>query len=235
MIKVKLVPADEPDCFYLEASDGASRFAQVWGEENARQLAEAWSRRAQPAEAEGVEVVAWLNTATEAVTVHPVQVMDWDDESEPVEPLVSQSDHLAALSAVTAERDQLRADRDRLQEEMAELWKRIDNFQSQSHGIPALAEIERLRAEVEALRKVQGWVSVEERMPPVAEKPSDGDPDLIYTHTDEVIALLRNGDVVRTYHDGEVWCYWCLSGCPQYDVTHWMPFLDAHANEVRNA
>lgn len=51
----------------------------------------------------------------------------------------------AALSAVTAERDRLR-------EEMAELWKRIDKFQSQSHGITALAEIERLRAEVEALR-----------------------------------------------------------------------------------
>ncbi|MDH2244849.1 hypothetical protein N5J76_03180 [Pseudomonas sp. GD03855] len=50
-----------------------------------------------------------------------------------------------ALSAVTAERDRLR-------EEMAELWKRIDKFQSQSHGITALAEIERLRAEVEALR-----------------------------------------------------------------------------------
>jgi|GEM_PF-1932995 len=52
---------------------------------------------------------------------------------------------IAALSAVTAERDRLR-------EEMAELWKRIDKFQSQSHGITALAEIERLRAEVEALR-----------------------------------------------------------------------------------
>ncbi len=53
---------------------------------------------------------------------------------------------LAALSAVTAERDRLR-------EEMAELWKRIDKFQSQSHGITALAEIERLRAEVDGLRK----------------------------------------------------------------------------------
>ena len=52
---------------------------------------------------------------------------------------------IAALSSVTAERDRLR-------EEMAELWKRIDKFQSQAHGISALAEIERLRAESEALR-----------------------------------------------------------------------------------
>lgn len=48
---------------------------------------------AQHPEAEGVKVVAWLNTATEAVTVHPVQVMDWDDESEPVESLMTVAQH----------------------------------------------------------------------------------------------------------------------------------------------
>lgn len=47
----------------------------------------------------------------------------------------------------------LRADRDRLQEEMGDLWKQLDKFRSQSHGITALAEIERLRAEVDSLRK----------------------------------------------------------------------------------
>lgn len=67
------------------------------------------------------------------------------------------------------------------------------------------------------------WISVADRMPPVAEKPEGSDPDLIYTHTDDVIALLSDGNVVRTYHDGDVWCYWDLSGCPQYRVTHWMP------------
>lgn len=33
------------------------------------------------------EPVAWMNTATGAITAHPVQVMDWDDESEPVQAL----------------------------------------------------------------------------------------------------------------------------------------------------
>jgi hypothetical protein len=87
---------------------------------------------AQPAEAEGVD-------------------FGFDDRSVKVSQeaysifLEREQHHLAALSAVTAERD-------RLQEEMAELWKRIDKFQSQSHGITALAENERLRAEAEALR-----------------------------------------------------------------------------------
>lgn len=88
---------------------------------------------AQPAEAEGVD-------------------FGFDDRSVKVSQeaysifMERERHHLAALTAVTAERDRLR-------EEMAELWKRIDKFQSQSHGITALAEIERLRAEVEGMRK----------------------------------------------------------------------------------
>jgi hypothetical protein len=97
----------------------------------------------QPAEAEGVEVAA--KCVNRKGLRHNAMLSDYGLTLQHGEPLVRQSDHLAALSAVTAERD-------RLQEEMAELWKRIDKFQSQSHGITALAENERLRAEAEALR-----------------------------------------------------------------------------------
>ena len=96
---------------------------------------------AQPAEAEVVDLqrlAAEFDAAPD------------DAEWEPPHPIFQMARDLdrvtAALSAVTAERDRLR-------EEMAELWKRIDKFQSQSHGITALAEIERLRAEVDGLRK----------------------------------------------------------------------------------
>lgn len=77
--------------------------------------------------------------------------------------------------------------------------------------------------EISHLIKTSNWISVK-TMPPIAEKPRDGDPDLIYTHTDDVIVLCADGDVHRSYHDGDVWCYHNLSGCPQWDVTHWMPF-----------
>lgn len=108
---------------------------------------------AQPAEAEGVEVVSWANEALSAfISADCKAYGDSRGGAAGIAagvhqtPLVRQSDHLAALSAVTAERDRLR-------EEMTELWKRIDKFQSQSHGITALAEIERSRAEAEDLRK----------------------------------------------------------------------------------
>lgn len=44
------------------------------------------------------EPVAWMNTATGAITAHPVQVMDWDDESEPSAPIHT-SDHRLMTSA----------------------------------------------------------------------------------------------------------------------------------------
>jgi hypothetical protein len=46
----------------------------------------------QPAQQGRGEPVAWLNTATGAVTASPVQVMDWDDESEPVKGLYTHAD-----------------------------------------------------------------------------------------------------------------------------------------------
>ncbi|WP_201212808.1 hypothetical protein [Pseudomonas sp. S36] len=45
-----------------------------------------------PAPAVRQEPVAWLNTASGAVTASPVQVMDWDDESEPVQALYTHAD-----------------------------------------------------------------------------------------------------------------------------------------------
>ena len=76
-----------------------------------------------------------------------------------------------ALSTVTAERDRLR-------EEMAELWKRIDKFQSQSHGITALAEIERIRAEVDKWKKTAEYWYGQWRFvkhgESVADHPADG-------------------------------------------------------------
>lgn len=148
---------------------------------------------AQPAEAEGVAVVGyavtWIRAGDTPEETVFMSTADFEATGGPRfysyrEPLILQSAHLAALSAVTAERDKIKADRkacweefkslvkssiekesylqdeigqltaerDRLREEMAELWKRIDKFQTQSHGITALAEIERLRAEVETLR-----------------------------------------------------------------------------------
>lgn len=126
---------------------------------------------AQPAEAEGVSNARLMNTLAELArraplrtlqticeTQHQVSTVKLERYLEPIGDTLAgyaftlriDFDKLiAALSAVTAERDRLR-------EEMAELWKRIDKFQSQSHGITALAEIERLRAEVEMLRALLG-------------------------------------------------------------------------------
>lgn len=54
------------------------------------------------------EVVAWLNKETQSVTTHPVQVMDWDDESEPVESLmtVAQHERIVAALACPAQTEQ---------------------------------------------------------------------------------------------------------------------------------
>jgi len=96
----------------------------------------------QPAEAEGVE--ARLRTVIDELKAGFVvcEECGGQEDTATLDCVPELEAIAAALSAVTAERDRLR-------EEMAELWKRIDKFQSQSHGITALAEIERLRAEVE--------------------------------------------------------------------------------------
>lgn len=109
------------DLMTYEERASASFTTYRYGEEFVeRAKAEAianWNLRTQPAEAEGAEVVAWRYTSSQAfgrrdrrwhyqeafpeVGARQVQVIGQ------LEPLVRQSDHLAALSAVTAERDRL--------------------------------------------------------------------------------------------------------------------------------
>lgn len=103
------------------------------------------AERAKPAEAEGVAVVAFMMRPD---FYSPYVSITRDTYcTGAVDPLVRQSDHLAALSVVTAERDRLR-------DEMGILWKRIDKYESHSHGITALAEIERLREERDSQQRV---------------------------------------------------------------------------------
>ena len=81
-------------------------------------------KAAQPAEAEGVEAVAWLHRqgnhteAADRPLTEDEEARGWEQDE-----LLTVTQHLAALSAVTAERD-------RLLEEMSILWKRIDKFES---------------------------------------------------------------------------------------------------------
>lgn len=65
-----------------------------------------------PAGVDGLEVVqavAWLNTATKEATTHPVVVMDWDDEKEPVESLMPISQHEAIIDGLRREVARYRA------------------------------------------------------------------------------------------------------------------------------
>jgi len=120
------------------------------------ELAQLRIAAAQPAEAEGVVIKIECTTCRGTGSLEfeggavvkdcaPCKGTGRDLKAERYALAARLAETSAALSSVTAERDRLR-------EEMAELWKRIDKFQSQTHGISALAEIERLRAESEALR-----------------------------------------------------------------------------------
>lgn len=59
------------------------------------------------------------------------------------------------------------------------------------------------------------WFKIEEKWPPM-----DSSENLI-DHTIDIVARTSNCGEVITYHDGDVWCYPHLSGCPQYDVIEW--------------
>lgn len=99
-------------------------------------------RLAQPAEAEGVDVVAeaYRHRSRDSMQVAVVNIRQIGSLRDG-DKLVRQSDHLAALSAVTAESDQLRAELD----ELALKFTASDYSYDQS--------TDQLRAEVEALRK----------------------------------------------------------------------------------
>lgn len=137
-------------CHYIECSGCRALFdfATAADPENESEtvdalreaIAPAWNRRAQPAEAEGVEVVAWRHSTTGAATTDRVKVAGWFREC--VEPLMTVDQHERILSAVTAERDRL-------------LATAYDEAVEGDHNlVPSLqAELVTLRAEVEALRK----------------------------------------------------------------------------------
>ena len=48
---------------------------------------------------EPVEVVGYLNTATDEVVKYGPTLMDWDDEQEPVEPLMTVAQHKRLMAA----------------------------------------------------------------------------------------------------------------------------------------
>lgn len=98
---------------------------------------------AQPAEAEGVEVVGWLHGYAKAVSSDPVVVSGWLPEC--VDPLMTVAQHRRILSAVTAERDRL----------LAELERAYANYNQVSYASTERGkQIDQLCAEVETLRKV---------------------------------------------------------------------------------
>ncbi len=71
-----------------------------------RCLWDAWQARASVQPAGGavqqVDIVAWLNTATGDTTTHEVAVMDWDDENEPVQSLMTVEQHTQIVAAMIA-------------------------------------------------------------------------------------------------------------------------------------
>jgi hypothetical protein len=137
---------------WLEVHSSSSGSAEAFAAEALREAI------AQPAEAEGVDrqrmIESMCLTWRHDFGLEKLEGCDFcsgmtDKEREHLRGQMGKlfDHHFApALSAVTAERDRVR-------DEMGELWKQLDKFRSQSHGITALAEIERLRAEVDSLRK----------------------------------------------------------------------------------
>lgn len=105
---------------------------------------------AKPAEAEGVAVAGFLyKNNGQALTAADMDadtfaLMARSDFDGEVEKLVRQDDHLAALAAVTAERDAARRECEENEGAM-QVWRR--------RTTQAEREIDQLRAEVEALRK----------------------------------------------------------------------------------
>jgi len=72
-------------------------------------------------EAQGLEVVAWLNTSSSEATTYTPTVMDWDDEHEPVESLCRLSDATAVIDQQGRRIELLDEDNRQLRERVAEL------------------------------------------------------------------------------------------------------------------
>lgn len=88
-------------------------------------------KAAQPAEAEGVEAVAWLHRqgnhteAADRPLTEDEEARGWEQDE-----LLTVTQHLAALSAVTAERDRLRKD--------AERWRYVSLQGDDTHWLNLL-------------------------------------------------------------------------------------------------
>lgn len=114
---------------------------------------------AQPAEAEGVAVVAWANEALSAFISADCKAYG-DSRGGAAgsaagahqTPLVRQDDHLAALSAVTAERDALQ-DQVKVLQSDSNSWQSGYDKGRHDGTKHRQSEVGQLRAEVEALRK----------------------------------------------------------------------------------
>jgi hypothetical protein len=72
--------------FHRECSDFSARMEPV-------------AQSAEPVQGEAVEVVAYMNTASGKVVKYGPTVMDWDDEQEPVESLMTVAQHNRIMAA----------------------------------------------------------------------------------------------------------------------------------------
>jgi uncharacterized small protein (DUF1192 family) len=115
---------------------------------------------AQPAEAEGVEVVAWANPEDLLEIKKPGRLVAryviGSRSGAADVPLVRQSDHLAALSAVTAERDRLQqfeAAYNEWHDKTEWVQKTAEAHELGKHRADVLKDrVDQLQAEVERLR-----------------------------------------------------------------------------------
>ena len=145
---------ESPQGYWVECGDCGRQTEKSHG----RDLAiAAWSRRAQPAEAEGVEVVAYATPdeygGWQMLFFDEKEAMLYVEKNEQPSALVLHS----ALSAVTAERDRLQKKWARVESERDQLRAELETVKKVAYGnLELLDENAKLRAEVEALRALLG-------------------------------------------------------------------------------
>lgn len=91
----------EEQALEIERLSKYKRFESVYHEAE-RELAALRATHPAPASVGGVEeveVVAWLNTLNGDTTTHEFAVMDWDDEGEPVQSLMTVAQHERIMTA----------------------------------------------------------------------------------------------------------------------------------------
>lgn len=185
----------------------------------------------KPAEAEGVEVIAYATPNEDG----DWQMLFFDEkeaiqyvDDEPPAPLVLQSAHLAALSAVTAERDRLRDQVKALQSD-ANSWQSGYDKGRHDGTKHRHSEVTQLRAEVEALRvALLGIASVNpaergiEWAKAYASDGLNGTGSELYIRW---LETLKEAEALRK--DAVRWRYVRLQG----DDTHWLNLLRVDLDE----